>query len=113
MLPSCSMYTGRPSWLSLVVGILVGNGGRIYFIGFVVVLRIVFENLRLLLVIEVADEPVEVEFLAPFLAVDEPIFRLSIWFYRRPAVGTSSLKELRRTCGLAENVTAGHGQHYT
>jgi hypothetical protein len=50
--------------------------GKAHFIRLVVVLRVVFENLGLLLVIEVADEIVEVEVLAPFLAVDEPIFVL-------------------------------------
>jgi hypothetical protein len=84
-----------------------------YFIGFVVILRVVFENLRLLLVIEVADEPVEVEFLPPFLAVDEPIFRLSLWVYRRYAGRTSSLKEQHRTCGLAEIAAVAHCQYYT
>ena len=50
--------------------------GKAHFIRLVVVLRVVFENLSLLLVIEVADEIVEVEVLAPFLAVNEPILVL-------------------------------------
>lgn len=48
-----------------------------YFICLVVVLRVVFEDLGFLLVIEVANEVVETEFLAPFLAVNEPISLLA------------------------------------
>ena len=56
--------------------------GKIYFICLVVVLRVVFEDLGFLLVIEVADEVVEIEFFAPFLAVDEPISKLAYAAYK-------------------------------
>jgi hypothetical protein len=49
---------------------------KAHFICLVVVLRVVFEDLGLLLVVEVADEIVEVEILAPFFAVDKPVFVL-------------------------------------
>jgi hypothetical protein len=49
---------------------------KMYFIGLVVVLWIVFEDLGFLLVIEVTDKVIKIEFLAPVLAVDEPVIFL-------------------------------------
>ena len=43
-----------------------------------VILGVVFENLGLLLVIEVLDQVVEVEFFTPFLAIDEPILCIQL-----------------------------------
>lgn len=48
---------------------MVGNK---YFVGFVVVLRVVFEHFRLLDVVEVAHKVVDAELFPPFLAFDEP-----------------------------------------
>jgi hypothetical protein len=39
----------------------------------VVVLRVVFEDFRFLLVVEIANEPVEIEVFPPFLTVNEPV----------------------------------------
>lgn len=50
--------------------------GQAHFICLVVVLGVVFEDFSLLLVVEVLDEVVEVEILAPFLAIDEPMWIL-------------------------------------
>jgi hypothetical protein len=52
------------------------SGGRAYNIGFVVVLRVVFEDFCLLRVVEVAYQIIELEVFAPFLAVLEPTFLL-------------------------------------
>jgi len=49
------------------------NSKSIYLVGFVVVLRVVFEDLLLFWVVEVADEVIEVEFFPPFLAINKPI----------------------------------------
>lgn len=46
--------------------------GVTYFVGFVVVLRVVFEDLRFLGVLEGVHEVVRAKFLAPLLVVDEP-----------------------------------------
>lgn len=73
-----------------------------HFICLVVVLWIVFENLGLLLVVEVADEIVEAKFRAPFLAVDEPVFALVYACMMGVRKRTSSLRAPHRTCGLAE-----------
>lgn len=43
-----------------------------HLICLVVVLRVELEHFRLLGVVEGADELIEVEFLAPLLALDEP-----------------------------------------
>ena len=75
-----------------------------------VVLGVVFENLSLFLVVEVADEIVEVEIFAPFLTVHEPVFVLvdeSVEVLRRH---TSSRKVPHRTCGLAEIATGKYCQ---
>ena len=48
----------------------IGGGG--YFIGFVVVLRVVFKHFRLLDVVEVAHQVVDAKVFAPRLAIDEP-----------------------------------------
>jgi hypothetical protein len=77
----------------------------------VVVLGIVFENLGFLLVIEVADKVVEIELVAPFLAVDKPVFIL-VYAARKDVrvQRTSSLKVPHRTCGLVEIVAGRHCQ---
>jgi len=46
---------------------------RPYFIGLVIVLRVVLEDFGFLGVLEVAGEVVEVYFFAPFLTIDEPM----------------------------------------
>ncbi len=43
-----------------------------HFVGFVVVLRVVFEYLGFLDVVEVAHQVVDTKFFSPFLAVNEP-----------------------------------------
>jgi hypothetical protein len=47
-----------------------------YFIRLVVILRVIFEDLWLLLVVEGADEVIEVFPFAPGLTFNEPIKRL-------------------------------------
>jgi hypothetical protein len=71
MLPNCSIYTGRPS-CNFVSHFLGWWPGRLYFIGLVVVLRVVLKDLGLLMVVEIPSEVIQVDFFAPLLAVDEP-----------------------------------------
>lgn len=71
MLPNCSIYTGRPSYISINYLFLL-TITLPYFIGLVVVLGVVLENFGLLLVVEGASEVVEVCFFAPLFAIDEP-----------------------------------------
>jgi hypothetical protein len=47
-----------------------------YFIGLVVILRVVLEDLGLLMIVETAGEVVEVCFFSPCLAVNEPTHML-------------------------------------
>lgn len=49
-----------------------------HFIGFVIVLWVVFEHFCLLLVIEVADEIIEPKIFSPLLGFDEPMPGLSV-----------------------------------
>ena len=72
MLPSCSIYTGRPSYHSISHLLVIGHGPCPYFICLVVILGVIFEDLGLLVVVEVAGEVIEVCFFAPLLAVHEP-----------------------------------------
>lgn len=54
---------------------------RTNFICLVVVLGIVLEDLRLFLVVKVADKIVEAEILSPFLTIYEPVFILAYAAY--------------------------------
>jgi hypothetical protein len=47
-------------------------------VSFVVILRIVLEDLRLLLVIKIANELIEYEFLPPLLTFNEPSWKTSV-----------------------------------
>lgn len=83
-----------------------------YFIGLVVVLRVVLRDLWLLLVLEVSHQIVEVNLLAPFLAVREPVPIISLRSRvcdREQEVHrhTSSPTGRHRTSGRAE-IAAGH-----
>jgi hypothetical protein len=48
-----------------------------YFIGLVVVLRIVLRNPRLLFVFEILNEVVKIDLLSPLLAANKPIYALA------------------------------------
>lgn len=54
-----------------------GGVGKLYLVGLVVVLGVVFEDLRLLGVLEVLDQVIEVDLLPPGLAVNEPEYMLA------------------------------------
>ena len=75
--PSCSMYTGRPSWRESALYLTIEHSFQYYLVGFVVVLRVVLEDLGLLLVTEIPDQVVDLKFFPPFLTIDEPT-RVSI-----------------------------------
>jgi hypothetical protein len=48
-----------------------------YFVGFVVVLRVVLEDLCLLRIIPVTNEVIEIYFLPPVLRIDKPVISIS------------------------------------
>ena len=70
--PSCSMYTGRPSWINSALIINVERRDLCHLVCFVVILWIVLEDLRLLFVVEVPNQIVYLEFFPPFLTVHKP-----------------------------------------
>ena len=49
-----------------------------YLVGLVVILWVVFENLLLLLIIEVANQIIQTKFLSPLLGVDKPARLISV-----------------------------------
>jgi hypothetical protein len=70
----------------------------------VVVLRVVLEDLGLLMVVEIAGEVVEICFFAPLLAINEPDYSLACIMPREAQGPTSSLKGPHRTFVLARIV---------
>ena len=67
------MYTGRPSYGEVSKSLSERLPlRRNYLVRFVVVLRVVFEDLGLLFVVKAPDEVVNAELLSPFLAFYEP-----------------------------------------
>jgi hypothetical protein len=77
----------------------------------VVVLRVIFEDLLLLGVLEVADqiiEPIGPKALAPCFALNEPIALLTCVLLHMVLERTSSQREQHRTCGLAGIAAVRH-----
>jgi hypothetical protein len=73
-----------------------------HFVGLVVVLRVVLEDLLLLGVVEMSDEIVKVEFFAPFLAFNKPVCLSVCKAGEGASQRTLSLQRPHRTCGRVE-----------